>query len=248
MLVLAHVSDIHIDSDQRSIERATRVFDYLNGLPGDIDAILVTGDLADHGLVEEYEKVAKLFSGPQTLLHCPGNHDSRGPYREVLLGESAGDGPINQAHRVGEAVFAMCDSSIPGRSDGFLADETLEWLETVLIDAGDAPVFVCFHHPPVLLHVPFIDGIKQNGEDRLAALITRYPNVVAVLCGHAHTSAASTFAGLPLLVAPGVVSTLMLPWETDKIVDLEVPPSIAFHVLDDSRRLTTHYRVISPGL
>ncbi|CAM3321481.1 metallophosphoesterase [Kibdelosporangium persicum] len=248
MIVLAHVSDIHIDNEQRSVDRATQVFDYLHRLPGKLDAILVTGDLADHGLPEEYEKVAKLFSGSPALLHCPGNHDSRGPYREVLLGESASGEPINRVHRVGEAVFAMCDSSIPGRSDGFLADETLAWLESVLIDAADAPVFVCFHHPPVLLHIPFIDGIKQNGEDRLAALITRYPNVVAVLCGHAHTSAASTFAGLPLLVAPGVVSTVMLPWETDEIVDLTVPPAVAFHILDDNRRLTTHYRVISPGL
>lgn len=246
MIVLAHVSDIHIDSEQRSIERATRVFDYLNGLPGAVDAILVTGDLADHGLAEEYETAAKLFTSAGTVLHCPGNHDSRGPYREVLLGAGAGDEPINQVHHVAGAVFAMCDSSIPGQADGYLADETLTWLESVLADAGDAPVFVCFHHPPVVLHVPYVDNIKLSGESRLAALVARYPNVVAILCGHAHTGAATTFAGLPLLVAPGVVSTLMLPWETDEIVALDMPPAIAFHVLDDERRLTTHYRVVSP--
>jgi Icc protein len=245
--VLAHVSDIHIH-DERSLERATRVMSYLDDLPGDLDAILVTGDLADHGLPEEYEQVAKLFSGSRPVLHCPGNHDVRGSYRELLLGESASDGPINQVHRLGGAVFAMCDSSIPGRDDGFLADETLTWLEAVLADAGDAPVFVCFHHPPVLLHEPTVDRIKQHGEDRLAALVRRYPNVAAVLCGHAHTGAASAFASRPLLVAPGVVSTLMLPWETDKIVDVDLPPAIAFHILDDDRRLTTHYRVISPRL
>ncbi|MBP2320092.1 3',5'-cyclic AMP phosphodiesterase CpdA [Kibdelosporangium banguiense] len=248
MIVLAHLSDIHIDNDERSIERATSVLNYLNDLTGTIDAVIVSGDLADHGLHEEYEQVAKLFAGPHTLLHCPGNHDARGPYREVLLGEEASNEPINRVHHVGGAVFAMCDSSIPGRSEGFLADGTLTWLESVLIEAGDAPVFVCFHHPPVLLYQPYIDNIKQHGEDRLAALITRYSNVVAVLCGHAHTAAASTFADRPLLVAPGVVSTLILPWESDKIVDLEVPPAIAFHILDDERRLTTHYRVMSPGL
>ncbi|ALG07211.1 metallophosphoesterase [Kibdelosporangium phytohabitans] len=248
MIVLAHVSDIHIDSEERSVARATQVFDYLNGLPGPLDAILVTGDLADHGLAEEYEKVAKLFSNSPTLLHCPGNHDSRGPYREVLLGEATAETPINQVHRVSGAVFAMCDSSIPGRPDGYLADETLTWLESVLVDAGDAPVFVCFHHPPVALHAHFIDSIRQTGEDRLAALISRYPNVVGILCGHAHTGAATTFAGLPLLVAPGVVSTVMLPCETEEIADLDLPPSIAFHVLDDDRRLTTHYRVVSPRL
>jgi 3',5'-cyclic-AMP phosphodiesterase len=248
MIVLAHVSDIHIDGGDRSVERATRVMNYLNGLQGDIDAIIVSGDLADHGLPEEYEQVAKLLGSQRTLLHCPGNHDARGPYREVLLGENASDEPINRVHRVAGAVFAMCDSSIPGRSEGYLADETLAWLESALVEADDAPVFVCFHHPPVVLHQSYIDKIKQQGEDRLAALIAQHPNVVAVLCGHAHTGAASTFAGRPLLVAPGVVSTLILPWESDKILDLEMPPAIAFHVLDDDRRLTTHFRVISPGL
>jgi 3',5'-cyclic AMP phosphodiesterase CpdA len=169
----------------------------------------------------------------------------RRPYREVLLGASGSDGPINQVHHVAGAVFAMCDSSIPGKPGGYLAGETLDWLESVLAGAGDAPVFVCFHHPPVILHIPFVDKIRQNGEDRLAALLQRYPNVVGVLCGHAHTGAASTFAGLPLLVAPGVVSTSVLPWEGDEIVDLQAPPAIAFHVLADDRRLTTHYRAIT---
>ena len=245
MIVLAHLSDIHID-DERSIERASRVMRYLADLEGEIDAILVTGDLADHGLAEEYEQVAKLLVGTRPVLHCPGNHDIRRPYREVLLGESGGDEPINQVHHVAGAVFAMCDSSIPGQNDGYLADETLAWLEQVLTDAGDAPAFVCFHHPPVMLHAPFIDRIKQSGEERLAALLSRFPNVVAVLCGHAHTGAATTFAGLPLRVAPGVVSTLVLPWETsDKLVFLDQPPAIAFHILDDDRGLTTHYRAIT---
>jgi 3',5'-cyclic AMP phosphodiesterase CpdA len=244
MIVLAHVSDIHID-DQRSLERASRVMRYLDNLSGTIDAILVTGDLADHGLPEEYDEVAKLFVNRRPVLHCPGNHDIRRPYHEILLQETGGDAPINQAHHVAGAVFAMCDSSIPGQADGYLADETLDWLESVLRDAGEAPVFVCFHHPPVILHVPFVDRIKQNGEDRLVALLGQFSNVVAVLCGHAHTGAATTFAGLPLLVAPGVVSTSVLPWESHEIVDLEMPPAIAFHVLDNDRRLTTHYRAIT---
>ncbi|MGC7099662.1 metallophosphoesterase [Amycolatopsis lurida] len=247
MIVIAHLSDLHLDGDERSLARAARVFDHLDGLRGEIDAVLVTGDLADHGLAEEYEAVAKLFAGPRKILqpmHCPGNHDVRGPYREVLLGEAPSDAPINQVHHAGGAVFALCDSTIPGRDDGYLAEETLAWLESVLDDAAGAPVFVCFHHPPAELHIPYIDGIRQTGEDRLAALLSRHPNVVAVLCGHAHTAAASTFAGLPLLVAPGVVSTIVLPWESEQIVDLEAPPAIAFHVLGDDGRLTTHYRVI----
>ncbi|MCW2942776.1 MAG: metallophosphoesterase [Actinomycetia bacterium] len=54
MFVFAQVSDIHIGQDREdggagAAERARRVMAYLNELPGPIDAVLVTGDLADHG-------------------------------------------------------------------------------------------------------------------------------------------------------------------------------------------------------
>jgi Icc protein len=246
MIVLAHVSDTHLDCGPRNVERAARVMSYLNDLPGPVDAVVVTGDIADHGRPAEYDEARKILSSPLPLFTCPGNHDVRAAYREVLLGAPvAGDAPINEVHRVAGAVLALCDSSIAGRAEGFLADSTLEWLDTVLADAPrDAPAFIGFHHPPVLLHSPFIDRIRQHGADRLAEVVRRHPQVVALLCGHAHTPAATTFAGRPLLVAPGVVSTLRLPWERGEPLDYELPPAIAFHILDDDGRLTTHYRVI----
>jgi 3',5'-cyclic AMP phosphodiesterase CpdA len=121
----------------------------------------------------------------------------------------------------------------------------LSWLDKVLSESPDEPAFVCFHHPPVTLNAPYIDTIRQTGEDRLAAVLADHPRVVAVLCGHAHVAAATTFAGLPLLVGGGVVSTVrLLPWEGDPEFDYELPPTVAFHVLDDDRRLTTHYRTV----
>jgi Icc protein len=112
------------------------------------------------------------------------------------------------------------------------------------VGPADLPAFVCFHHPPVVLGIPYVDGIRQFGAERLAAVVARHPNVVALLCGHAHTPAAGTFAGRPLLVAPGVVSTVLLPFESDAIVDLGLPPMLAFHILDQDGRLTTHYRAV----
>ncbi|MCP2169743.1 metallophosphoesterase [Goodfellowiella coeruleoviolacea] len=252
MFVLAHISDVHVDGGDRSVERARRVLRFIGDLAAPVDAVLLTGDIADHGRPDEYARVNEILAGTALpVLTCPGNHDVRGAYREVLLGEPtgddpAGDEPINQVVRVGAAVFALCDSSIPGRDDGYLADETLTWLEEVLTEHRDgAPVFVCFHHPPVPLHNPVGDTMRQFGEQRLAAVLDRHPQVVAVLCGHAHQAAATTFAGRPLLVAPGVVATArLLPWERGDIVDLDSPPMIALHVLDDDGRLTTHYRVV----
>ncbi|HET9141591.1 metallophosphoesterase [Actinophytocola sp.] len=241
-MVLAHVSDIHLDLGERAFDRAQRVMRYLAGLPGEI-AVLVTGDLADHGLPAEYEQVRKVLTGPHEVLICPGNHDVRGAYREVLLEEPASERPINRVHRVGGVSILMCDSTIPGRDDGLLDRETLDWIDSTLGGGPDGPALLCFHHPPQPLHVPWLDEIRQHGERNLAAILERHPRIAALLCGHAHTPAATTFAGRPLLVAPGVVSTIMLPWEhTD--IDYDLPPAVAFHILDDDGRLTTHYRVI----
>jgi Icc protein len=246
MLVLAHVSDIHVDGSEVRNERAARVMSYLDSLSTPVDAILLTGDIADHGLPEEYDEARKLLPSSAPVLPCPGNHDDRAAYRSAFLGVDASTEPINEIHRVGGVALAMCDSSIPGEDGGFLADETLHWLDAALREAGDdVPALVCFHHPPVTLTIPYVDNIRQTGEHRLAEVLARHDNVIAVLCGHAHTAAATTFAGRPLIVGPGVVSTLTLPWEPRDTVDYTLPPAVAYHVLDDERRLTTHYRVVA---
>ncbi|NJP97175.1 phosphodiesterase [Nonomuraea sp. FMUSA5-5] len=246
MIVIAHVSDIHIGATPESVARATTVMRYLDALPGDLDAVLVTGDIADHGEREEYEEAAKVLASRHPVLVGPGNHDVRREFRRSLLGEEPADGPINQVLRTGRAVYAMCDSSIPGRSEGELAEETLTWLEGVL-DGADLPVFVAFHHPPVLLHGP-VDPIRLRAPERLESLLAGRAQVPAVLVGHAHTAAAGTFAGRPMLVGGGVVSTMKLPWEggtrLDNCADYALPPLIAFHVFDDEGRVTTHFRVV----
>ncbi|MEV7025380.1 metallophosphoesterase [Kitasatospora sp. NPDC093558] len=251
MLTIAHLSDIHLGQDHRrdrgtrARRRAERVMAYLDALPGSLDAVLVTGDLADHGLPAEYEQVAEVLKSRHRVLICPGNHDSRAPYREVLLGEGPGESPINRLHQLPGADVLMLDSSIPGRPDGLLDEETLTWLDAELAGGRtELPALVAFHHPPVELSVPTVDGIRQFGEAGLARVLRRHPRVAALLCGHSHTPAATTFAGLPLLVAPGVVSTVTLPCEGGPGISLTHPPMLAFHVLDGDRRLTTHYRVV----
>ncbi|MGX6607138.1 metallophosphoesterase [Micromonosporaceae bacterium Da 78-11] len=245
MVLIAQFSDIHVDAGERSAERTARVARYLAGLPTPPDVVLVTGDVADHGVEAEYERVRELIDLDVPVLYCPGNHDVRGPYRKALLRAPDGDeGPVNQAYEIAGVLFLMGDSSIPGRDDGLLDDETLRWLDEQLTAHPDLPTFVCFHHPPVVLGLPFPDSIRQFRADRLAAVVARHPQIVALLCGHAHTAAATTFAGRPLLVAPGVVSTSLLPFEGDAVVDHDLPPMLALHLLDQELRLTTHFRVL----
>jgi 3',5'-cyclic-AMP phosphodiesterase len=245
-MILAHISDLHIGQDHegdggaRALRRAQRVIDYLNALPGEVDGVLATGDLADHGTPEEYRVVRDLLGTLRfPVLPCPGNHDVREAYRTTLLGDPDGGAePVNEVHHLAGFTIAMCDSLIPRRNEGLLDDSTLTWLDKVLSDTED-PVLVCFHHPPVKLHLPVLDGILLQNADQLAEVLN--DKVVAILCGHAHTAAATTFAGRPLVVAPGVVSTAVLPVEGDHVVDYDLPPALALHVVGE-HGLVTHFR------
>jgi len=251
-MIIAHLSDLHLDGGSRAEARVAAVMGYLSGFPAPVDAVVVTGDIADHGTAEEYARAAELLEHPAPVLVCPGNHDVRAAFRAGLLTLPASDGPIDLAREVGGVLVALCDSTIPGRSAGFLADETLAWLDDVL-SGGDGPAFVAFHHPPVEVGVPLVDAIRQSGSERLAAVLQRHPRVKALLAGHVHTGASTTFAGVPLRIAPGVVSGALLPvepgadrgWDDGGPLDYDRPPALLLHVLHDDGRVTSHHRVLS---
>ncbi|MBR8639110.1 phosphodiesterase [Streptomyces tuirus] len=250
MLVLAHISDLHLDGSVRATERAERVRDRLWELPGRVDALLVTGDIADNGTEPEYEEAARILGlrdgdAPFPVLTCPGNHDSRGPYRKALLSRPGAEGPVNSVHVFDAGAVLMCDSSVPGSDDGELDEETYDWIESALdeLDAG-LPALLAFHHPPAALHHPLPDAYRLRHPDRLAGLLERRPEIAGLITGHAHSPAATSFAGRPLVVGPGVTWTLRLPWEGEQAGDRDAPPGLAFHVLDDEGRLTSHFRVV----
>ncbi|GAA3878965.1 metallophosphoesterase [Streptomyces sedi] len=244
-LLLAQLSDLHLDGGERATERTARVMEYLRSLPRAPDALLVTGDIADHGAESEYREAAALLKAPFPVLCCPGNHDDRAAYLRFLLDEPPADGPVNRSYRMGDAVVLMCDATIPGRNEGRLDDETLDWIATTLGGLGEeVPALLAFHQPPVALGHALPDSSRLEAGQRLVELLADHPRVAGLLTGHAHTPAASSFAGVPVVVAPAVTWTLRMPWEGPSVADRDAPPGVAFHLLDADHRLTTHFRVV----
>ncbi|ASO21765.1 3',5'-cyclic AMP phosphodiesterase CpdA [Actinoalloteichus hoggarensis] len=263
MVLLAHLSDLHVDETDRAARRVRRVMDHLRSLPRPVDAVLVTGDVTERGTEAEYARAAELLHAAVPVLLCPGNHDERSAFRRFLLDGRAGRatcgdtgreqahaatetvGPINQVHRIGHSAIVLLDSTIPGSGEGVLTPETLDWLDTTLADLGrTTPVLLALHHPPVDLHHPLPDRYPLRERGALARLLIRHPEIVGVLGGHAHTAAVSTFVDRPVLLAPAVTWTLRMPWEGDDPADRTAPPALAFHILDENARLTTHFRVV----
>ncbi len=246
-VLLAHITDLHIDGSARESIRLGRVMDHLRSMRTLPDALIVTGDITDHGTAAEYAEVARLLDAPFPVLALPGNHDSRPDFRKVLLDDPGGDGPINRLFPIGHVAVLCCDSTIPGepKGDGLLDDETLGWISESLSGLPEnVPAVLAFHHPPVDIHNPFIDGARLRNPSALAALLRAHPTVSGILTGHAHTACATTFAGVPVAIGQAVTWTLRMPVEPAPAADRDAPAGLALHCVDGLGRLTTHFRTV----
>jgi 3',5'-cyclic AMP phosphodiesterase CpdA len=220
--------------------RLRRALDHVAACAPQPDVLLLSGDVADHGLDAEYEVAAELLSTVTVpLVVCPGNHDVRTRFVHHL---GAAESVIDVAGYRLVALNSLVDAAEGERIDrGELTDDSLQLLHEAL--TAERPTFVALHHPPVDLHVDLMDPIKLAAAERLAEVLSRHRNVVAVLVGHAHTMATTTFAGVPVLVGGGLVSTVTTDAEDLPKIDYTQPPTVALHLVDDDH-LVTHWRVV----
>jgi 3',5'-cyclic-AMP phosphodiesterase len=246
--LVAHVSDTHFGGPPDARARAEALVAHLLAMDPRPDVLLVTGDVADHGLPEEYaEARAVLGAWPGPRLVGTGNHDVREAFAQGLLGREAA-GPLLQVLEAPDHRLLMLDSLVAARDGvridhGELGPDQLDWLDARLAES-DKPSLVCLHHPPVDLGLGLMADILLEEPEPLARVVRRHPQVLAVLVGHAHTACATTFAGRPVLVGGGSASTVPLDAEPYPVIWEAGPPTMAFHLLHDDGRLTTHWRAL----
>ncbi|WP_218120125.1 metallophosphoesterase family protein [Actinopolyspora mzabensis] len=75
------MSDPHLDGGEHSTSRFERVLDHLRTLSGALDAVVVTGDIANEDAADEYRRATELSELAFPVFSCPGNHDDRTTYR-----------------------------------------------------------------------------------------------------------------------------------------------------------------------
>jgi Icc protein len=242
-VLIAHLSDLHLDLTERSIRRARTVVDHVRALGRRPDLVLVTGDVADHGSSDEYDQAAELLAGLDAHL-VPGNHDRR-PAMRTTLG-LPGEDAITSAVTVGETVVVLADSHVAEHDHGELHPDSVALVAEAA--ARTQPVIVALHHPPMTIGSGLLDPIRLLDPEPLLAPLRGRTAPSVVLCGHAHTPMSTTVDGVPVVIAPGVASTLRLPREPDPdTLDRGGPPGLALHVFDErTGSLQTHVRTFAP--
>jgi 3',5'-cyclic AMP phosphodiesterase CpdA len=209
---IAQISDLHIKPPGQlaygrvdTAKALARCVEALNAFEPAPDFVVVSGDLADTPVWQEYDYLAQLLA-PLRLPFAgiPGNHDERELMRAAFpkAAYAFSSGPLNQKIAIGELDLMLLDSSVPGKPHGELDALTLQWLDTMLCSSVDRPALVFLHHPPFLAGIWHMDRQNLTNAAELAAIIRRHPRVQLVATGHIHRAALTMFAGVPCTICP----------------------------------------------
>ena len=95
------------------------------------------------------------------------------------------------------------DSSQSGSFNGYLPDEQLEWLKSVLEENKDKFTVIFIHHPPIQ---EFDEKYRLKNSLAFQELVKHYPQVKIVLSGHAHRNFTRNIDGTLYIVSPSIVT------------------------------------------
>lgn len=201
---------------------------------GDAVFAIVTGDLVHRGEPAAYAFLRDCLSRLPVPCHLvAGNHDDRTNLLSAFPDTPhMPDGFIQYAVDVedgtGPARLIVLDTVRPGSGAGFMCETRLAWLGRALDDAGDLPVFLFMHHPPMALGIPDLDDLRLAQHAELAALLAGRDTVRHLFFGHVHRPAWGSWQGIPFTTLPSLNHQSALVFErTDGIIDSHEPPAYA---------------------
>ncbi|HXX07597.1 MAG TPA: phosphodiesterase [Pseudolabrys sp.] len=238
-ILIAQISDLHITPPgvlaYGRVDTAAaliQAIETLNRHSPRPDLVVVSGDIADSALPEEYAHAKKLLAALEIpFVAIPGNHDRRLPMRQALPDPAYGEanGALNSVRHIGELDVLLVDSTVPGSSHGELEAATLAWLDAVLSASTTRPALLFLHHPPFNTGIVYSDAIRLRNADALSELLKRHPRVQLVAAGHVHRAAQTIFAGVSATICPAGEQAVTLAFEPrwPEVFKIEPP---AFHL------------------
>ena len=248
--LLAQLSDPHIGADWGdgdSVSRLAAAVESVRLLRPQPDALLVSGDLADHATDAEYEQVRELLAPLGLPMHVlPGNHDDRRALRRHFGVPGAGGEPVQYAVDLGPLRLVVLDTTRPGEDPGTLDTERLAWLDAELTAMPEAPTLLAMHHPPLSTGIPLWDELGLPAADRhaLAEVVERHRQVRRIVGGHMHRTMTAELAGRPVLTVPSTYVQMRLDFHAQEVELTADPAGFAVHAVVD-RELVSHIQPVA---
>jgi 3',5'-cyclic AMP phosphodiesterase CpdA len=178
---IVQLSDIHVGAQFREAV-FDQVIEELNSLKP--DAVIITGDLTNEGLKEQYEKCKTLISkiNVDRIIAISGNHD----YRNTGYLHFKKYFPYQTINELSDdVVLITIGTARPDRDEGEVGHRQTLWLERTMKKYKKRIKILAMHHHLI--------GIPDTGSDRLTIIdagdvlrATLDSDVDLVLCGHKH--------------------------------------------------------------
>jgi 3',5'-cyclic AMP phosphodiesterase CpdA len=253
-MLLCQISDPHIVCEGElaygrvdtghMLERCVRKILALPRLP---DAVVATGDLTDHGSVEEYRLLAELLAPLRMPLYLAvGNHDDSRALQSVftqhtyLAGE---DGFVQYAVDDFDVRLVVLDTTVPGAPGGELCARRLKWLDRTLRES-DRPTIIAQHHPPFATGLTPMDRMTLANPDAEAAVVLQHGHVQCIISGHYHRTIQARFAGTVASVCPSTAHQLTLDLVPDADIRFTFEPSAFQLHLWNGQQVVTHTALV----
>lgn len=191
---LLQFSDVHFGVEHPHACEAA--LDYAHATPSDL--ILITGDVTQKGLPEEFESAGRWIRAmPEPRFVIVGNHDV--PYYDVMARvfepwkafETATGHPAHDGQFIGDSVMVRGVTTArgwqarPNWSKGVIdLDQTRRAAEALRqAPIGTLRILAC-HHPLVeMVGTPMTGDVKRGGK---AAMIFAEAGVDLIMTGHVH--------------------------------------------------------------
>lgn len=234
-MLLAQLSDLHITDPSSLIARfvdgearLAAALEALAGLHRRPDVLVLTGDLVDRGLPDEYARLRSLLDPcPIPWFVLPGNHDEPLAFRAAFADKPELPATGHQSWVVDDLPLRIVglDTTLAGRDDGELDDERIGWLAEVLAAEPDRPTIVFMHHPPLSTGIWWMDYGGLRGSAALRSLLADHPQVLRVQAGHIHREVATAWEHAVVATAPSLVYRAGLGLAADSAPVLTDEPS-----------------------
>ncbi|KLN58988.1 hypothetical protein WH96_20050 [Kiloniella spongiae] len=212
-MLIAQITDFHvgriIKTDNGPIDlfdRLKQTVEHLTNLNPQPDLVVVSGDISNHGNIEDYERAKRLLDSiglPYFVM--PGNHDSRESLRMLFQADgylpSSGEF-LQYTIEQYPLRLIMLDTLEVGQHHGMICDKRLDWLNNKLTESPERPTLIFMHHPPAKLNLPYQDNMRCFNGKKLAEIVADHNQIHGVACGHTHRDSVANWAKTVLFVTP----------------------------------------------
>lgn len=214
------------------------VLQNLSAQQANADLVIASGDITSDSALEAYERFLETtkhyFDRP--LAWLAGNHDLDATMRQF---------PASDVQReyieLEHWQIILLDSSVAGSEHGDIAERELERLRTCL-DRCDKHALIFVHHPAVLVGCDWIDQYVIHNADELLTLLSGYPQVKSLVCGHIHQDFHTQYRHFSLYATPSTCIQFK-PNSAEFALDVTMPGYRWFDLFEDGRLETGVARI-----